>query len=292
MEPDFISELKLRFRRGDITLQLIYINVAVFLIVTIVGALLKLFGVASPLYDLLAMPASLPRFVRQPWSILTYMFMHADVLHILFNMLWLYCFGPYFLAEYSANHLRGLYIFGGICGGLLYMLAFNVFPYFEAQLEGSLMVGASASVLAIIVAAAVRVPERRLYIFPFGMVSLKFVALGVVLIDLLFITSSNSGGHIAHIGGALAGLAFAIGLECGVDLTSWINKVLNALNRRSVKPRMKVNYGGKRAADYDYNARRKANADAIDAILDKIKKSGYDSLTSEEKKSLFDASRK
>jgi hypothetical protein len=128
----------------------------------------------------------------------------------------------------------------------------------------------------------------------FGVVRLKYVAIAVVVIDLLFLTSSNGGGHVAHIGGALAGLGFAYGLDKGIDLTSWINKTINTISGTKIrKPKMKVNYGGgKREQDYEFNARRKENAERIDLILDKIKKSGYDSLSNDEKKSLFDASKK
>jgi membrane associated rhomboid family serine protease len=294
-ERDFITELKENFRRGDIVVQLIYINVGLFLLTTIVSVVLQLFNCsASQVVNLLALPASLGRFICQPWSILTYMFMHGGLLHILFNMLWLYWFGRLFLMTFSAFHLRGLYIFGGLCGGLLYMLAFNVFPYFNPLLPSSVLVGASASVLAIVAATAYRMPDYTIRFFMFGVVRLKYVAIAVVIIDLLFLTSSNGGGHVAHIGGALAGLGFAAGLDKGTDLTSWINKTINTVSGTKLrKPKMKVNYGGgKREKDYEFNARRKENAEHIDLILDKIKKSGYESLSNDEKKSLFDASKK
>ena len=225
--------------------------------------------------------------------------MHAGFLHILFNMLWLYWFGSLFLYFFSGKHLRGLYIVGGICGGLLYMISYNVFPYFRPMTAYSTMVGASASVLAIVVATAYREPNYPVRLLFFGNVRLKYLALIVVLTDLFFITSSNAGGHIAHLGGALAGLWFAASLNKGKDITSWVNKALDAIaalfsaKTWKRKPRMKVHYGNNtRQNDYDYNARKKAQSDEIDRILDKLKKSGYESLTTEEKKSLFDASKR
>ena len=227
------------------------------------------------------------------------MFMHAGFLHILFNMLWLYWFGALFLYFFSGKHLRGLYIVGGICGGLLYMISYNVFPYFRPMTAYSTMVGASASVLAIVVATAYREPNYPVRLLFFGNVRLKYLALIVVLTDLLFITSSNAGGHIAHLGGALAGLWFAASLNKGKDITSWVNKALDAITALfsaktwKRKPKMTVHYGNNtRQNDYDYNARKKAQSDEIDRILDKLKKSGYESLTTEEKKSLFDASKR
>jgi hypothetical protein len=213
-------------------------------------------------------------------------------------MLWLYWFGSLFLYFFSAKHLRGLYILGGICGGLLYMVAYNVFPLFSSQVPGATLVGASASVLAIVAATAYREPNYRVQLLLFGAVRLKYLALVVIGIDVLSITSSNAGGHIAHLGGALAGLWFAASLSKGIDLTSWINWILDgfiSLFQKKTwerKPKMKVHYGSnatERRKDYDY---KKAQSDEVDRILEKLKKSGYDSLTTEEKKSLFDASKR
>lgn len=297
-----LTDLKETFRRGNIFIQLIYINVGIFIAGTLIGIILQLFNLnAGGIFDLFALPASLPRFIFQPWSLFTYMFMHAGLLHILFNMLWLYWFGNLFLYFFSEKHLRGLYILGGVCGGLLYMAAYNLFPYFSQVLPFATAVGASASVLAIVAATAYREPNYRIQLFLFGSVRLKYLALVVIGIDVLSITSSNAGGHIAHLGGALAGLWFAASLDKGKDLTAWFNRFLDgfiSLFQKKTwkrKPKMKVHYGeakNGREKEYDYNARKKAQSDEIDRILDKLKKSGYESLTTEEKKSLFDASKR
>lgn len=296
-----ITDLKETFRRGNIFIRLIYINVGIFVVGTLISVFFQLFNLNTDgLFDWFALPASVPRFIMQPWSLLTYMFMHGGFLHILFNMLWLYWFGTLFLYFFSAKHLRGLYILGGICGGLFYMLAYNIFPYFSQALPNATLVGASASVLAIVAATAYREPNYRVQLFLFGAVRLKYLALIVIGTDLLFITSSNGGGHIAHLGGALAGLWFAAGLNKGKDVTYAINWCLDgftSLFRKKTwkrKPKMKVHYGGdaSRKQDYDYNARKKAQSDEVDRILEKLKKSGYESLTTEEKKSLFDASKR
>ena len=294
---NFISDLKSRFHRVDINLQLIYINVGVFVVTTLVRVFLRLFNIGDASWmNFMTLPASIPEFLKQPWSSLSYMFLHADPLHLLFNMLWLYWFGQLFLSFFSARHFRGLYLLGGICGGLFYMLALNVFPYFTPYIYISTLLGASASVLAIVVATAVREPEYRVNFMFIGTVRLKYVALFMVVTDLLFVTSGNGGGHIAHLGGALAGWWFAWSLRKGKDVTKWINGVLDGCSGvwsklSSKKPKMKVSKGG-RAADYDYNARKKQQSEEIDRILDKLKKSGYGSLTTEEKKRLFDASKK
>ena len=294
----FISDLKNSFNRGNISLQFIYINVGVFVVTTLVSVFLMLFNMGGGVWmDVLQLPAYMPHFLSQPWSLFTYMFLHVGPLHLLFNMLWLYWFGQLFLSFYSARHLRGLYILGGLCGGLLYMLALNVFPYFTPYIYRSLLLGASASVLAIVVATAVREPEYRVNFMFIGAVRLKYVALFMVVTDLLFVTSGNGGGHIAHLGGALAGWWFAWSLRKGYDVTQWINKVFDWFSGgfkfkfSTRKPKMKAHRGG-RTDDYEYNARKKQQSEEIDRILDKLKKSGYSSLTTEEKKRLFDASKK
>lgn len=295
---NIITDLRQRFRQGSISLQLIYINIGVFLLLTLVQVILMLFNIRgfSPI-RWLEMPSDVTRLLVQPWSVFTYMFLHADVFHLLFNMLWLYCFGQLFLYNFSAKHLRGLYLLGGIAGALLYLLFYNIFPYFHGV--SGMMVGASASVLAIVVASAVSMPEYRLNLLFFGQVKLKYVALVVVLTDLLFITSNNAGGHIAHLGGALAGWWFARGIRDGkYDATSWINRLLDTVqgwfvrSPRKEKPRMKVHVGGKHGKDYDYNARKRSQEEEIDRILDKVRQSGYEGLTAEEKRKLFDASQR
>lgn len=162
---------------------------------TLINVFLRLFEVSTPdIFGIFALPASFIGFIHQPWSLFTYMFMHAGTCHILFNMLWLYWFGSLFLYFFSAKHLRGLYVLGGICGGLLYMVAYNVFPLFSSQVAGATLVGASASVLAIVAATAYREPNYRVQLFLFGAIRLKYLALVVIGIDVLSITSSNAGG--------------------------------------------------------------------------------------------------
>jgi len=294
----FISDLKNSFNRGSISLQFIYVNVGIFVVTTLVSVFLMLFNWGTVSWmEFLQLPAYIPQFLEQPWSLLTYMFLHADALHLLFNMLWLYWFGRLFLAFFSARHFRGLYILGGICGGLLFMLALNLFPYFTPYIYSSMLLGASASVLAIVVATAVREPEYRVNFLFVGSVRLKYVALFMVVTDLLFVTSGNGGGHIAHLGGALAGWWFAWSLRKGRDVTRWINAVFDGFSggfkfrKTPKKAKMKAQKGG-RAADYDYNAQKKQQSEEIDRILEKLKKSGYGSLSTEEKKRLFDASKR
>lgn len=290
------NRLRHLFLQADIVMKLVYINLALFLIVALCNVFARLFNAFPPSWPLwLELPADIGTFLTRPWTLVTYMFMHAGGWHLLFNMLWLYGFGRIFQLCFSSRHLRGLYLLGGICGGLFYMIAYHVFPYFTDRISGSYLVGASASVLAIVVATAVRTPDFSLRFFLIGSIRLKYVALFMVVLDLLFLASDNAGGHLAHVGGALAGWWFAYSLSKGHDPTRWINALIDlcmgkvAMRKKRKSPKMSIHYGS-RQDEYDYNARKKAESEAVDRILEKIKKSGYTSLSEEEKRQLFDAS--
>ena len=294
-----ITDLKETFKKGNTAIQLIFINVGVFLVVSIANVIMTLFGHSfEPIVNWISLPAWLDRLLIQPWSIITYMFLHVDILHILFNMLWLYWFGLLFLNHFSSKHLRGLYLFGGICGGIVYILAYNIFPYFAAVRDLSVLMGASASVMAIVIAATYRDPNYQIRLLLFGSVRLKYLAILFILSDLLFLTNNNAGGHFAHLGGVLGGFLFAYCLKHGTDLTKWINWVLDGIvsifnfKPRPRKPKMKVEYGSDRQKDYQYNKQKKVSNEEIDRILEKIKRSGYSSLSEDEKKKLFDASQR
>ncbi|MDR1644886.1 MAG: rhomboid family intramembrane serine protease [Tannerellaceae bacterium] len=291
MENTF-TNLKQSFRRSDVLAKLIYINVAVFVIIRLWSVLFLLFNAPDisllPYLELPSYPAS---FFHKPWTLLTYMFTHYDFLHILFNMLWLYWFGRIFLQSFTLRQLGGLYVLGGIAGGLLFMLAYNIFPYFRALAADSALIGASASVMAIVFAVSFYRKDYCLTLFLLGRIKLIYLALGVFVFDLLAITSNNAGGHIAHLGGAFLGIWFASRIKAGKDLTRPLNRLMDRIaNIGKRKSRMHVSY--KRRDTYEYNGRQQAANAEIDQILDKLKRSGYAGLSSEEKKKLFDASKR
>lgn len=292
------DDLKRTFQQGNIIVRLIYVNVTVFVLSLLLEVVLGLFNVSiSDILSKFYLPADLLQLLHRPWTIISYMFMHAGVWHLLGNMLWLYWFGRLFLYFFSAKHLRGLYVVGGLLGGLLYLAAYNLFPVFSTQLYSAMLVGASASVLAIAIATAVREPEFRINLMFIGPVRLKYFALFIILFDIMYVGSNNAGGHIAHLGGALAGWWFARGVNRGYDITHWVNVCIDAVAtlfgpRKPRKPKMKVHTQNSRSADYEYNARKKAKSDEVDKILDKLKQSGYSSLSDEEKRRLFEASKR
>jgi membrane associated rhomboid family serine protease len=286
-----IQEIRQSFKDGGNLVKLIYINLGVFLAFNVLRAILFLGGVdiSASISRYLSFPAYLPNFASRPWTIISYMFFHEGFIHILFNMLWLYWFGKIFLGFMSQRKLLGVYIMGGIWGGLLYMLFYNIFPIFSEALPASFALGASAAVYAVVFAATSYAPNMSLNLMFIGAVRLKYIAAVLVVIDIISIAGSNAGGHIAHLGGALFGYLFIYFQSQKVDLAKpvyWFIDVFTTSASTQKRRNMKVDYS-KATDDYEYN-RLKADQQAeIDRILDKISKGGYDSLTAEEKKTLF-----
>ena len=289
-----ITNLKRSFLAGSILKKLIFINIAVFILIRLLGILLLLFNLQDfPILLYLQLPASPMALLSRPWTLFTYMFTHFEFLHILFYMLWLYWFGELFLQVFNERQLGGLYVLGGLAGALLFVVSYNLFPYFQEVASFSFLMGASASVMAIVFAISFYRKEIEIHLLLFGRIKLIYLALFTFVIDLLAMTSDNAGGHIAHIGGALFGIWFASRYAQGKDLTAPINRLIDKLvNLGKRKPKMSVTYGGRSNKDWEYNARKQQQAANIDAILDKLKRSGYGSLSTDEKKQLFDASKK
>jgi membrane associated rhomboid family serine protease len=294
------DDIKQSFRHGTAVTKLIYINLGVFIVVRLLDVFLRLFSVEGfSLLPYLELPASFSAFIRRPWTIITYMFLHYDFFHIIFNLFFLYWFGRLFLSYYNPKQLVGLYILGGILGGLFFLAAYNLVPFFMAKRDISYLMGASGAILAITLGIAATVPNLQIRLILLGNVKLKYLALVIVLISLINVTSTNGGGHITHLGGALAGYLFAAMMQRGKDITAWVNKPIDFfVNLFRRKPKMRVTYGGgaasgaHAASDLEYNRKRKADQERVDAILDKVKQSGYSSLTAAEKKILFDESQK
>ncbi len=212
------TNLKNTFRAGNILAKLIYINVGLFILIRLMGVIFLLFNIPGISFlQYLQMPSSPELLMYRPWTVITYMFTHFDFLHILFNMLWLYWFGGLFLTFFSERLLGGLYLLGGIAGAILFMLAYNIFPYFQTVASSSYLMGASASVMAIVFAVSFYRKDLEINLFLIGRIKLIYLALFTFVIDLLAITSENAGGHIAHIGGALFGIWFAMRIKEGKD---------------------------------------------------------------------------
>jgi membrane associated rhomboid family serine protease len=296
---ELIEEIKRMFRNGNIIIKLIFINVAVFVVINILGLFSFLFGLSGSdgIIRWLAVPADLHVLLYRPWTLFTYMFLHQGFLHILFNMLWLFWFGKIFLEFLNPKQMLSVYLLGGISGAALYILAFNVFPVFKPMLPVSVALGASASVYAIVVAISAFVPEYSIGLMFIGRVKIKWVATFVILLDVLSIADGNAGGHIAHIGGALFGYLFAVQIKKQADITRGFTNFIDGLTEWfKPKPKMRVTENKFKAkkptTDREYNQQKAASQEEIDKILEKISKTGYDSLSKKEKETLFKFSNK
>lgn len=299
MANPIVEDIKLKIKSGNPITRLIIINVSVFLIISILRILLFLTGgfvstFVNFIIDNISLPLSLQGIIHKPWTLITYMFTHIEIFHLLWNLITLYWFGQ-ILSDYtSAKKIIPLYLMGGIAGALITILLFSVIPVFQPYL-GMPMVGASAGITAIIIASATLVPNYRINLMFIGSVKLLYVALFVLFIDILNVASyDNIGGNIAHLGGALMGYVFIIQYKKGQDWTLWINRFLDWIfNLFKSKPKSKMKVEYKRAvSDETYNYNKKVTQEQIDIILDKISKSGYDSLSKSEKEILFKASNK
>jgi membrane associated rhomboid family serine protease len=270
--------------------------VGLFLAVQIVRIILYLgnaYDRFEPFLHYLAVPSNLEVLAHRPWTLVTYMFLHVDFIHILFNLLWLYWFGIVFIDELGLKKLFSTYLLGGLAGGILYVAFYNLFNVFEPVRANSIALGASASVMAVVVAVATYQPDRRMHLVFIGPVKIVYIAVFMFIFTSLVDFSVNSGGKIAHIGGAFTGFMIAYYYRRGKDITRGFDRMMDQIATwfKPGKKRMKVTY--KRPVDdMEYNRQKANEQKEIDHILDKISKGGYDSLTAEEKEMLFKMSHK
>ncbi|MFI3240501.1 MAG: rhomboid family intramembrane serine protease [Bacteroidales bacterium] len=280
-------------------MRIIIVNVAIFIIARIAGIIFMLFNShIDTLLQWLQLPSNPQQLLHRPWTLFSYMFLQYDIAHILFNMLWLYWLGRIFVEFFTQKQLFGLYVLGGLGGAILYVVMYNVFPYYAGV--NSFLLGASASVMAIVVATAMYSPNYKINLLFLGAISLKWIAAFVVFIDILQIDSTNSGGHIAHLGGAVVGAIYTTLYRRGTDITSGFNRIFDSTHnmfsklgdisftRKSIK-KVKHNKEYKKTKPDTTSPTAEAE---MDIILEKIKRSGYSSLTTDEKKRLFNASNK
>ena len=291
--------IKSSFRQGSSLTRLIYINCGIFLLLKILYIFFLLAGEGQDFYDHLlewvGVPAYPEYLLYRPWTLLTYMFTQFGFLHLLFNMLWLYWFGSFFLNYFTERQLTGVYLLGGFAGAALYIAAYSAFPYFDPLTRmSSWAIGSSASVMAIVFAVCTYLPQHKVYIFLIGPVKLIYLAIFTALIDVLSIQYGNAGGHIAHLGGAFSGWLFILGVRRNKDFVSGFLGFFERIPRFfSDKKKMRVKYKKpvSQMNDREYNEYKKRQNDRINEILDKISKSGYESLSREEKEILFRSGR-
>ncbi|HEY9260812.1 rhomboid family intramembrane serine protease [Chitinophaga sp.] len=277
----FQSDIRYWLRQGNTVNYLLFWNIVVFLginILRLIAFLTKQPASFIWTYDQLAMHVPLSAFILKPWGLITYMFTHVEIFHVLFNMINLYWFGNLFRDFLGNKRVLPLYLLGGIAGGLLYLLSSSLFPGYV----GTTMVGASAAIMCILVAAATLMPNYEIGLMFLGSVKLKWLALALVVLGLISIPNGNIGGLISHIGGSLLGFFYIRILQAGTDLCKPLMWVFDAGTRREnrqitrkFKPKKSPLKIVKKADDNSQSR--------LDQLLDKINEKGYQSLSAEEK---------
>lgn len=284
-----VDEIKASFKQGSTLTKLIYINGGIFVIAIIWQSLVKISGsenIKLTLAYWLTGEADIIKLLSKPWSVFTYMFLHLEFLHFLFNMLMLFWFGRIFLRYLTQKQLLTTYILGGLCGILLHITFYNML-----YSTGPGLLGASASVMAILVAISFYAPNYTINLLFIGPVKLKYIALISIFLDVVGIASFDNIGHLAHLGGAFYGYIFAMQYKKGREIGRSFSRFLDSLfSMFKPNKKMKVTYK-KPVDDYEYNKHKAENQKEIDRILDKIANSGYKSLTKKEKETLFKMSK-
>jgi rhomboid family protein len=304
MRSGIMDEFKHAFNRPDNGLvQIILINIVVYVALIFIKVILTFSGGAGAydqLMQWLMLPAFVPEFLRKPWTLITYFFLHERFFHILFNMLFLYWFGKIIKEFLGGSKVVNLYVLGGLAGGIFYILIYNTVPYFAERIDASMMLGASAGVFAVVVGAATFMPNYTIFLMFIGPMRIKYIALFYVILAFAQSTGVNAGGELAHLGGAALGFFYIKKLQQGSDWGSWLHSFFGFIKSFfKSQPKVKVTYrksaGSKKtrtasAATESRPDSGNTSQEEIDAILDKISQSGYESLTKEEKQKLFNAS--
>ncbi|MDA9634517.1 rhomboid family intramembrane serine protease [bacterium] len=275
---NFLDNLKREFGIANMLNKLIYINVFSFLVLNIFSVIFSLLLIdISSIKELLMLPSSTEEVIKKPWSLISYMFIHDNFIHLLFNLIWLHFGGKLFLQYLNQKQLLYTYVLGGLFGGIFFIIAFNNLPALIPYSENAKALGASASVLAIFFAIATYIPNFQVNIPFIGFIKLKHIALIYIILDFLNIPNGNAGGHIAHLGGAIFGFFYVkqftqkLAKNKQNQFLSYLKNIFNFQ-----KSKIKKSYEMKE----------------IDLILEKISKSGYNSLTKIEKELLFKSSKK
>lgn len=304
MSSSIKDQISQQFKNGGMSIKLMYINLGVYIVFSIIWIIIRLLKLDILSYytlqHIFSFNSDILLSIIKPWTFITYSFIHGNIMHLFSNMLVLFFAGKMLEGFLGKKRILSTYIIGGLAGAIFYLISHNIFPLLLEK--GDIpMIGASASVFAILTALAIYVPNYEVFLFGAFKVKLKYLAAIWIGLDVLNIGSNDGIAHFAHLGGAIWGFIFISNLRKGKDLSLWFDKIVSFLvllftPKKKIKivwnKKQKTNYKSKPPRDdYDYNANKKERQDRVDEILDKIKASGYDSLTKAEKDFLFDASK-
>ncbi len=277
-----LNDLKNDIRSGGALTMLIASMVLIYLAVNVLPFLFNVQNVVDGfIHNYFAFPSSFHRFVLHPWTIISYAFFHAGIFHLAFNLIAFYFFGDLLQSFIGRKHIVPLFIIGSIAGATLFMLFYNIFPFFKNDVLSADLIGASAGVMAVLLAATTLSPDMHIGFLIWRELKLKYVAAIFILIDLCSITLSNGGGHIAHLGGALLGYFYIKQLQNGNDFgklfqfnfTKWKNRKRFQVHRNQPKTSISTK-------------EKKSDEQTLNKILEKISASGYESLSKTEKEFL------
>lgn len=291
-----INDARHTFRFGNMVNRLILVNVVVFLaimVLLIVARITQNIAIFELPVEWLAMPYDWYQLLIHPYTLITNIFLHAEPMHLFWNMIGFYWFGTIFGDLAGDRRVLPLYIYAGVFGALLSLGAYYALPHLFVGAKT--LNGASGAVMAMLFASATLSPDYKIGLFFIGRVSIKYIAFFYAVIDLVGMSGPiNAGGHVAHIGGALMGFFFVYQLRNGRDWSAGFNRMIDALKAPKAKQpgKVKVSYRRQGTVTSEFNSMSKSERQRkIDDILDKISKSGYDSLNKEEKEILFKASK-
>src|SRR5690554_188327 len=304
MNRTFSDELKYQWKYGGMHIKLMGIHLAVFILINVLlvfGSLSVTNGSPNPMmdivYSIFTLRGDVYGFLTHPWGIITSIFAHFDFMHFAFNMLFFYFISRFFLMYFSNQRMLYTYILGGLMGGIFQILAYSTFPALQGT--QTFVVGASGAVNAVFMAAAFYRPMAEVHLF--GMIKVKMIYIAgiYILMDLLQMGGADNVAHFAHLGGAAFGILSIYNIDSKKNVINFTRVTVENLKASfNGKPKMKAHKGEntstKKATqhqtDAEYNLQKKKKQEEIDAILDKISKSGYESLTKHEKQILFDQS--
>jgi len=280
------SNLVQSFQSRNVVEKFIILNILIFVLTYLFNTLSFLFqSNGNFIIEWFALGPDFDELIFKPWTLITYGFLHLGFLHILFNMIFLYYFGILFTDFFNAKQFSTYYLTGIIAGGLIYMLSYNYLPVLKTQ--ETILVGASAGVTAIVIGISSHIPQYSLRFRFIGNIKLLYLALAMIIWDVIQIPNGNAGGHLAHLGGALVGFLMTRYFDQGRGLIAWFENVFTKSEKKPLKTVYKNK--GQSAAS---GAKTQNDQERIDEILDKISKSGYETLSKAEKDFLFKAGKK
>jgi membrane associated rhomboid family serine protease len=286
-----MNSLRQLWSGSDSATRLIIVNAGIFILLNVPLSIMHLMNIeagSNLIRNWLYLNGSFINLLIHPWTAFTHMFVHGGLMHLLFNMLSLFFIYQLFSRYFSNRQFINIYFAGGLAGALMFILSVNLFPLFGGMASAHYASGASAAVMATLVAVCTYRPSDHVFLFGVFRMQLRWIAVIFVLLDLINITKGNEGGHLAHLGGALFGFLWGLNLGKGRDLAAFFQPVQDFFNAPKIKKSpLKVTH--KQAANHHVG--KKEKEERVNEILDKISRSGYDSLSKAEKALLFELSK-